>query len=491
MHDPAAEPAGIESRGVLARNALFLALAQLLSTACAVALSAALGRALGPAEFGLFFLVTSMAGFAYVVLEWGQTQYVVREIAQQPRREGALLGTTLAARVLGTALAAGLTAAVAQALGYDARTCGLAALFVATMIPFFLSQALSLVFRARERMQYDAVAAVVDRALTLAATLLAVAVGAGVFGAAIAVGVGGLASLLTATVLLRRLGMPRLSVDHAEAKAMLLGGAAIVLTNVESSVQPYIDAIVLSKLAPAEAVGWYGAARTFVGTLVAPAIILSVAAYPRLSRAATAPGELRRELRLVMKPLIGLGVLACVGTFLFAQAAVDLVYGNRGFAAAGTILKVLAPGLLLLFADNMLCAAVVAIGRPKPLAFAKLFNIAVCAGLSLLLVPAFQAERANGGIGLAIASGVSEIIMLGAALLILPAGSLDLSLLFDLGRALAAGAVTALLFELLPAPPLLVGVPACVLVFGVLSLAFRLVRPAELRAFPRLLRRPR
>lgn len=331
-NDNAERMAGHVGRSSLARNALFLLLAQLLSTAFAVALSAALGRALGAAEFGLFFVATSMAGFAYVVVEWGQTQYVVREIAQHSHKEGVLLGTTLAARVLGTVLAAALTAGTARALGYDARTCGLAALFVGTMLPFFLSQALSLVFRARERMEYDAAAAIVDRALTLAATLIAVALGAGVFGAALAVGVGGLASLITATVLLRRQGMPRPSISRVETKAMLLGGAAIVLTNVESSVQPYIDAIVLSKLTPAEVVGWYGVARTFVGTLVAPAVILSVAAYPRFSRAAAAPSEFRRELHLVMRPLIGLAVLASVGTFLFGQAAVDLVYGNEGFA---------------------------------------------------------------------------------------------------------------------------------------------------------------
>lgn len=491
MSKPSPAPAPPDSHAPLARNAFVLLIAQGVSTVLAVLLNAALGRALGPAPFGTLFVATSMAGFAYVIAEWGQTQYVVREIAQDPRREGILLGTTLGARVLAVAILAGATAATAWLLGYDAGTCGLAVLIVAGMLPFFLAQAISLVFRARERMEFDALAATVDRVFTLGATVLALALGAGMVAAAVGVGVGGAAALGAAVLGLRRLGAPRLSASDAELRAMLWGGTAIVLTNVESSVQPYVDAILLSRLTSPESVGLYGAARSFVGTLVAPSIIISVAAYPRLSRAALGRDLLRRELRVVMRPLLGLAVLAGVGTYLFAQPAVDLVYGRQGFAPAGVILQLLAPGLLLLFVDNMLALAVVAIDRPAPLAAAMLLKIAASAGLSFFLIPHFEAGRHNGGMGLAIASGVSEIVIFVAALLILPRGSLDPALLADLGRALAAGTGTLALLRLLPPLPLPAGILLCVAVFGSLSLAFRLVRAEELAAFPSLvLRRP-
>ena len=486
--DGAESPAPPAPRSALARNALFLLIAQLVSTALAVVLNAALGRALGPAKFGILFVASSMAGFAYVIAEWGQTQYVVREIAQKPHKEAKLLGTTLAARVLAVSVVAGLTALTAWVLGYEARTCALAVLFVGAMLPFFLAQAISLVFRGRERMEYDAAAAVVDRVITLVGTLAALALGAGVLAAAAGVGVGGVAALGVAVLLLRRLGVSRLSISGEYARAMFWGGAAIVLTNVESSVQPYVDAIILSKLTPPEAVGLYGAARSFVGTLVAPAIIISVAAYPRLSRAALGSDLLRRELRLVMRPLLGLAALAAVGTFLYAQPAVDLVYGRDGFGPAGAVLRLLAPGLLLLFVDNMLALAVVAIDRPTPLAVAVALKIAASAGLSLVLIPHFETAWHNGGMGLAIASGVSEVVVFVAAVLILPRGSLDPVLLSDLGRALVAGAGTLALFRLLPPLPLLVGIPLCVLWFGALSLACRLVRLEEMAALSTLLR---
>jgi len=489
VNEPSAGPATADSHSPLARNAFVLLIAQMVSTTLAVVLNAALGRALGTAQFGILFVATSMAGFAYVVAEWGQTQYVVREIAQDSRREGTLLGTTLGARVLVVAILAGATAATAWLLDYDAGTCGLAVFIVAGMLPFFLAQAISLVFRARERMEFDALAATVDRVITLGATLMALALGAGVVAAAAGVGVGGAAALGAAVLCLRRLGAPRLSASDEELRAMLWGGAAIVLTNIEGSVQPYVDAILLSKLSPPESVGVYGAARSFVGTLVAPSIIVSVAAYPRLSRAALGRDLLRRELRIVMRPLLGLAALAAVGTFLYAQPAVDLVYGRDGFGPAGAVLRLLAPGLLLLFVDNMLALAVVAIDRPTPLAVAVALKIAASAGLSLVLIPHFETAWHNGGMGLAIASGVSEVVVFVAAVLILPRGSLDPVLLSDLGRALAAGAGTLALFHFLPPLPLAAGVPLCILCFGALSLACRLVRLEELLALPRLLLR--
>ena len=478
------------SEGALARNAVYLLIAQIISTVLAVVFTAAVGRRLGPAAFGVFFLATSIAGFALVVLEWGQGQYVVREVAQDPGREPSLVGTALALRLAGGILMTGLTALLSWMLGYEARVCGLVAFMVAMMLPFFLAQGIGLVFRARERMEWDAIVAVTDRLLTLAATLVALTLGGGAFGAAGGVGAGGAAALGAAFAFLRRLRVPRFAAKARDVRPILLGGAAIVATNVEGSLQPYLDAVVLSKLGSVQSLGWYAAARTFTGTLIAPAIILSIAAYPRLSRFAADRARLRRELSLVLKPLIGVAMLACIGSYLFARQAVDLVYGGRDFAPAALILQVLAPGLLLLFVDNMLGATVVAIGRPKPLAIAKLVNIAVGTGLAILLVPAFEATHGNGGVGLAIASASSELIMLGAALLILPAGSLDPSLLMALGRALAAGAGTVLVFRALGAVPLALGVPLCVIVFTGLSIACGLVKRAELAALPRLLRRP-
>src|ERR1700674_2513686 len=90
--------------GTVARNAFYLVLGQATTTALAILLSAALARILGPRDFGVYFLIGSFSAFAYVLVDWGQQFYVIREVARQPERGSQLLGTALALRAAGAAL---------------------------------------------------------------------------------------------------------------------------------------------------------------------------------------------------------------------------------------------------------------------------------------------------------------------------------------------------------------------------------------------------
>ena len=80
-------------RASMAKNAFHLVLGQVATTALAIVFSAALGRTLGAGDFGLYFLISSFATFAYVVVDWGQQFYVIREVARTPERGGELLVT--------------------------------------------------------------------------------------------------------------------------------------------------------------------------------------------------------------------------------------------------------------------------------------------------------------------------------------------------------------------------------------------------------------
>lgn len=475
----------------IARSAFHLVLGQVATTALAIAFSAAVGRRLGAADFGVFFLVTTMGTFAYVVVEWGQGQLVVREVARRPDRAGVLLGAALALRAAGAVPACALAVLVGWGLGYDGRTLALLALLMATTLPFFLSQAYATVFRARERMDLDAQVSVAFKALALLFALAALALGGRVGGVLLAQGAAGLCAAGLAALRARRLGIPRLRPSADACRELFREGTPILAMSLAITVQPYLDAILLSRLLPPEPVGWYGAARNVMGTLVAPATILGAAAYPRLSRAASDPPSLRLELRTALRPLLGLGALGAVGTYLFADLAVAIIYGRGGFAPAAAILKVFAPALFLVCIDVLFGSAVLAVGRPKALAVAKTVNVLVCTAAAFALIPWFQRHHGNGGIGLVLAFGASEVIMFAAAIAILPRGTLDRSFGVDLGRSIAAAALTLLLFRWLPPLPPVAGVPLCIAAFAAAASALGLVRRDEVRALSGALSRRR
>jgi O-antigen/teichoic acid export membrane protein len=266
-------------------------------------------------------------------------------------------------------------------------------------------------------------------------------------------------------------------------------GTALVFFFAAVAAQPYIDAIVLSKLAPAAVVGYYGAARNIVGVLTAPASILGAAAFPQMSRAAPHPVELHRVVRMALRPMLLLGALAAVGCQLFANFAVDLIYGANHFRPSAEVLQFYAPVFFILFFNMLLGLVVVAIRRTREMAFAKFANIAVSTILALFLVPAFQVHWDNGGLGIVVAIGAGELFMLVTFVAVLPRGTLDGRTLRDAASAVLAGFGTFALFWLLPPLSPWLGIPLCVIVFGLFALAVGLVTRADLVELSNILKR--
>lgn len=474
----------------MVRNALYLALGQAATTAMAILLSAALGRSLGAAEFGLYFVLITMSTSAYLLIEWGQSLWVVRETARSPDRAGELLGTALAFRLAIVAIAVVPVGLLTFALGYDVGTTWLFVLLFLANTPLFLAQGYGIAFRAAERMGRDAAVSVLNKVLLLAVAIPALSLGAGIQGIVLAHSLAGIAALVMARRLYRGMHAPSLSVSTHTARALFLGGLPVLSMSVTGAAQPYLEAVILSKLAPAAAVGYFGAARNILGTLVAPATIMGTASYPRIARAAHHPSLLPREVQTALRPLLWLGALGGAGTFLFAETAVELIYGPD-FAPAATILQLYGPALFLLFIDILLGNVIYAAGSAVAFAIVLVVKVLVSAGLSFVLVPILQARTGNGGLGIALSFLLAEVIVLSGALLLLPRGTLTAAAALDTVRAVIAGTVTVLLFRVIPPLNPWLGIPLCVVVFGAVSWLVGLMRRHDMETLVSHLRKQR
>lgn len=483
MTPSASHPAGapsVEASARIGRNVFHLVLGQVATTAIAIGYSAALGRTLGSADFGVWFLVTTMATFAFVVVEWGGGLFVIREIARAPQRAGVLLGSALALRSVGALLILVPSIAIVWLLGYEPRIRWLAGACVLASLPLSLAQAYGMVFRARDVMSRDASVAVLNKVALVALALPALWLGLGVPGVLAGQGLAGLVAVGAAAWFYRRLGAPPLSSTREGAREVMAGSIPLLALAVANSIQPYLDVVVLSKLASPAAVGWFGAARNIMGTLLAPAGILASATYPYLSRATEQPGQLKAALRTTLRPALWLGALACAGTWLFADLAVGLIYGHTAFGPSVAVLGAYAPALFLMFVDVQLGHVAVAVGSARRFALLKAGAILVSTGLCLLLIPLFEARDGNGGLGVVLAFVASEVVVFVGALALLPRGSLDGALVGDVVRSAAAAALTLGAFALLPPLTPFVGLPLCVATFALASFAVGLVRRADL-----------
>lgn len=478
--DAATGTAGGSTGHQLARNAFFLLASQIVSSVLSLILTAALARGLGVVEFGNYYLVMAIATFAFVVIEWGQSAYLVREAARWPDRSGTLLGDALAVRVAMATVVALATAMLATTFWNDSRAQGLALLAVACGLPLLFSQTYVVLFRGRERMDLDAAVTVAGKALTVAATVPALLLGGGLVAVLLMQAIGGTGALLVAIALAYRIDLKAARPDRGRIVELVRGGAPLAVFFLALAAQPFLDAIVLSRLAPPEVVGWYGAARNVMGLLFVPAQILGAAAFPELSRVAGSLPDLRRAISASLRLLAGLGALAAVGTYLFAGVAVELIYGRGRFDPAVVVLQVFAAVLPMLFLGTLFGTTLTAMGKTKQIAVVKVVSLAVSTGLAILLIPWCQSRFGNGGIGLALAIGAAETLMLPAFLCLLPRGAMDGRGLWDVLRAAGAAAATAVVFRSLPEFTPWLAMPGCVMLFAVLSYALGLIRRSDL-----------
>ena len=109
-----------------------------------------LGRWLGVADFGIYYLLMAWSAFAYVVAEWGQCAYLLRETARRHEDFGKLLSGALAFRIL-AGLVAALAPNIAELIGYGDRIEFLAPLAIMCGLPLALSD-YGYIFRGHSRM---------------------------------------------------------------------------------------------------------------------------------------------------------------------------------------------------------------------------------------------------------------------------------------------------------------------------------------------------
>jgi O-antigen/teichoic acid export membrane protein len=469
----------LKKSGLLARNVIYLGIGQVLSTALGFVLTAALGRTLGPSDFGVLFTVLTICAFLGFVVDWGQSIYVIREIARGRSDEAEFMGSALLIGAVGSACAAVLAIAIALGAGYDKRIVLLAPLAVVVALPSSLCQRFCSLFRGKDRMDLDVIVGIVGKALTLAATLVTLHLGGGVLEVILAQCVGGFASLVAGAFIALRLGVKIKAPVSSAMRELLWSGAPIVALSLVTALQPFTEVLILSTLTGSEVVGWYGASRTIFGIINSPGLILATAAFPVLSRASEP--DLLRVLESTARIMLVVAAFASSGLYLFADQAVSIIYGHGHFEQTSTILRASAIFLPTFFLGYLVANAMFAIGKTKEFAFVGWIKLIIAATLNWFMIGVWQDHFGNGAVALVITSGLTEIFVVFSVIPMLPRGAISQATLLNIVRACIASICTVLPLSAMQPLELWFLAPLFALAFFMAAMATRLILPNDLR----------
>jgi len=382
-----AEGPGTDAR-LVAKNTLFLSLADVggkLSTFVFLLVAA---RRLGAEDFGVFSFALAFVGMFAVLTDLGLGQLAVREIARNRGVARRLVGNALAIKlVVGVAVIA-LMALAVNVLGYPARTVHVVYICGLTIADSAFTLYFRLVYQGFERTSFAAfgralqMVLMVGGVVLLARGQLGVESYAWVF-AAVSLSVAVFSWSMCSLFLVR----PALSLRLVEWRRMLRAALPFGLAGLLVMLYYWNGSAVLSKLSGDEAVGIYGAAFRLVLGMSLVASAFAGAMYPVMSRLYVQdPVRLRqvftRSMRYMLLIAVPLGVL---GTVL-ARPVILMLYG-RGYEASIPVLIILGWWLALVHLNCLTGHYFLSINRPRTLTLQAGISLGVNVGLNVLLIP--------------------------------------------------------------------------------------------------------
>jgi O-antigen/teichoic acid export membrane protein len=459
------------------RNVSVVAVAQAITWTATFLFTLAQARYLGPARFGELSLALSYAVILGVVVDFGLSTKLARDVAQRPGEAGQALVASFALRVALWCLAMPLVWAGTVLLGYRGELQASILILGAALLVGGFATSLGAYFQGREQFLFPSLGSIAQRGSAAVLGVAALAMGQGIV---VVAGVYVVASVLQVLVLIpgmRRYPVSSTALEGVAVVNMFRGTAMLGCFWILGAFYYNVDMVILQRLVPPENVAWYAAAyRLFTASTMVVGFVLGTVLYPVLSRLSVGSrATLRQAMERSFVFVIGSGVFLAVTLVVAADQLVALLYSSHDYAPAANALRLLAPGLAAMYANGVFFLTLLALGSERRL----LVMAAVLAVLNplanLLVIPLLQQN------GAALITSATEAIVLVWVLAATPKDLRSAARPSVVVKVLVAGAVAAAALWLLRDWSVLLAIPLAGMLYVSVALALGTVPTADLR----------
>ncbi len=376
-------------------NIVWLIIAQGAAGLGHFGLSVMLARHLGVEVFGLWAFSFAFVSIFAVLADFGFSTLAVRDIARDPSIAGKYLGSVLSMKAMLAVGVVGVMLAVEPAVRRDATVWLLVALIGGHMILSSATHFLFSVFRANNRMQFEAAVRATHAVLLVAMTLTLVIAGASVIAFAWAVLVAAGAGLaLTVWLVTTWFTRIHLRLDLAFCRGLLREVWPIGLALACTAVYYYADTVMLGMFRSTREVGLYGAAYIPILGLTLFISAIRNAYFPEQSRTHEADRDGNaRLLRQYGRLTAGLALPIAIGGALIAEPLLVLLYGSE-YREAATALRLLLLTAGVMFFSSYFGSQLLAGQRQGQYLVGVGLGAVANLGLNAVLIPTLGMEGA-------------------------------------------------------------------------------------------------
>lgn len=381
----------------LLSNAGWLTFGRLAGDVLGFVLFVALSRRFGPAGIGKYAYGFAVSGFVYVAAILGMEDFGVREFSRLPRDgRRRLLGQLLVTQcVLLCLIILGLVGFLFLG-GQSLEVSAIILLFSGYQIALALSRTLFIPAFAEQRMVVPALIELVCRGLGVAGSLvLVVGYGASLLSAVAVFPISGAILLFFAIQSPRRLlGSIDWRVTTSDIRSIISTAWPFAVAEVVFQFYARADVILVLWILGEAAAGIYASAFKFVEVGLVPIFFLGLAAYPGLSRLASAgSADWMLAINRLVTGALSISGLVSWGLVFVVPLVASWLLGDR-FHDVGGLVRIMAalPPLMAIeiASSRVLLASNRQIVRVRRQVWATGLNVA----LNLALIPYFGATAA-------------------------------------------------------------------------------------------------
>ena len=422
----------------IARGALALASAQPVMWAAGLATTILLPRFLGDQALGQYALAMAVAMVPSMIASMGIPRYLPARVAVVPERANIEVPAALIL-VVGASTLMGLLFLLAIPLtGLLAGAPYVLLLALVGMVLWKPSHLLQGVLAGREQFKSLASLNAAATVVVAGSGLAVLALGGDLVGY-MAVGAVAGAAFGGAAWRLSGLSFQRGAWDRDIMRGLVRGGMPFFAWNVVRRAYGDGDRILLGFLSTQAAIGWYAAAYRITSVPLVVSSFITAPLMPVLTRHLSEPAVFQRTLRRTLLASLLLSVPCSALIFGLAPAIPGLLGWPTSFEHAVPLMMILALHDPIVALDMVLGTALLTLGREgrwlRVGVAAAFFNL----GLNIVLIPVFEGATQNGAIAAAILTGLTELLLLGGAIALLPPGMLDRATVVTGGKIVLAG----------------------------------------------------
>lgn len=392
------------SSSKIVKNTTYLSLAYIGQKILSFGYFTLIARFAGVTDTGTYVFALSYTTIFSVFVDFGLSQFIQREVAQNPKSTEESIN-----RVLGLKLFYGVLTAIVSMIGIFflvQDTLTISMVFVAVLIMLADSYNLTLwsAFRGQHRLSYESISVVISQAIILIVGLSGLFLDASLLVLIFALLAGSLFTSVYATVLVKRkLGFfPRpVGLSWQMAKVAMPFGLAATFTRVFSS----LDSVLLRRLVDQAAVGFYSVPNklVFAAQFIPAAFAASI--YPAMSHYYK---ENRKQMILIFEQsmlfLLMLSVPAAFGIFVLAPLMIVDVFSSA-YAPSVLATQVLVWGIIFGFIEYPIGSLLAAIGQQNKNTITRATVMVLNIILNIILIPLYSY------LGAAIAAVVSYAVL--------------------------------------------------------------------------------